>query len=210
MTKDFFIMMPCGQIRIVMSIPRLMDTIAHQVIPGEIVQHAATLETSFYGKVSDSFSPPDEIRLERKIVPMKELVNYRMAALTDRLNRDQLHEACTKFMSERFKEHVSKKKTEFYIKDLDLKAVEELGIKYLENFGSENGTLCIFKLSEFHKFAALVDGEAFRLYRNDRGTHAELIELRPDRWVLGRYDNDMKIIHEMEGMRRYSPGTNDD
>lgn len=44
-------------------------------------------------------------------------------------------------------------------------------------------------------------------YRND---HAELVELRPDKWVLGRYDNDMKIIEEMNSLRLYQPGTNDD
>lgn len=201
--ESFSIVMPCGTLKVLMGLHQLMPTIAHQVVNGQIIHSIMPPDPTRFAVTDKEVVLDEELRTKTSV--LREITNLqKLMVMSKRIDHEKILEDAFKFMTERFKEHVSKKTTEFHIADLDLKSVENLGVKYMENFGADDGSICIFKLSDYHKFAAVVDGEAFRFYRNDHGTHGELVELRPDRWVLGRYDNDMKFLHEMSSMRRYS------
>lgn len=205
MSHTLSITMPCGQLKVYMGIHQLMPTIAHQVVRGEVVHTVMPTDPSKF--IVTETEPPTEASYKHKVNTLLEVADFKRRFLErGRLDNGILAQEVFSFMAQRFKNAVAKKSTEFHISDLDLKAVENLGIKYMENFGSEEGSICLFKLSDYHKFAAMVDAEAFRFYRNEQGTHGELVEMRPDRWVLGRYDNDMKIIQEMASMRQYDAG----
>lgn len=200
--NDFSITMPIGQIRIVMGLNRLMRMFAHEIVHGDVIHtmHPDD-QTIFAVGIQDL---PTQVRT----VPhkLRETLDVRRELMLNRNgSHERIVEAVMKFMEDRFKEFASKKEVAFYAPDLDLAKVEELGYAHMENMGSDNSVLCIFKLSEYHKFAVLVDLESFKFYRNENGTHGELVEINPTKWVIGRYDNDLKIMKQIEGMRRYTP-----
>lgn len=198
MMKNFSIVMPCGQIQIVMGLHNIAPMFAHEVVRSEVV-HVPKL---ILGTVLER--PPMETE-----VSTHRLVSIGMVSELISINPSQVSQVridrAMAFIVERLKCLVARKQVEFYVPDLTLEKVEELGYKYMEQMGSDQGVLCIFQLSKYHKFAALIDvAEAIRLYRNEATSFGELVEINPSKWVLGRYDNDLTIMKQMEGMRRYN------
>lgn len=186
-----------------MGLPRLMQMFAHEVVWGEVIHTVHPDEQTVFS-VGDRALPTESRTIPHRL---RETIDVgRQIRMKQGVSNELLIQALVKFMEDRFKEFASKKEVKFYAPDLNLEKVEELGYEHMENMGSEDSVLCIFKLSDYHKFAVLVDPDSFKFYRNEQGTHGELVEINPKKWIIGRYDNDMTIMKQMEGMRRYTSG----
>lgn len=204
---------PAGAARVVIGIHHLPDMIARQVIrdeTGRLIVPRITIP-SFRG---DTYREEEEqvTQQEYKLLTMFKFTEEMMQhAMRDSSNRNAFTEVrdqmIKEFVCERFKVLASKKPVEFYVANFSIEEAEKLSIKYLENFGSGDCTLLLFKLSEYHKFAAMIDTyEAFKLVMTEVGDKGELVELNPNRWVLGRYGEDMTLLKEMAQNQRHVSG----
>lgn len=206
MNHKFVINMPCGAVDIVIGLPPVADRLAVQMIPAQHEQVVVRSLRNMTSKV-DSF-PEVETEVKQEVHRLLKVYGKEdFMSVKDLSHQSAFQEhrqlMIRKFVAERLKVSVSKKKVEFYVPNLNLAEVEKLGYKYLENMGSESSVLSVFKLSDYHKFAAMIDvADAFKLFLTEDG-RGELAEVNPDKWVLGRYGEDNKLMEEMSNMRRY-------
>lgn len=186
MMKKISLITPVGAIDVVYSIPRLIERIEMCAVNGDGVQVCIPKELPY---VNEPLAVATECLT--KFVPLKEILNYKRAP-----------EVLVPFMAERFKLLAAKKPVEFYVKDLNMEVIQELSMKHMDNMGSEQSVMCIFKLSPYHKFVVIADNYAFRQYVSDNG-RGELVELHPTKWVMGRYECDDVLQKEMAKNMRY-------
>lgn len=129
------------------------------------------------------------------------------------LMREKMAEKAFKCIEEEFKIMVAKKMPAFFMKDLSLENVEKLSEEFAKNWGSEAAGVNV-KLSDYQKFFAIADPSDFCFYlceirqqRIDKpGVTVEyrgkLVDLRPDKWVMGRYE-DLTYLKELSAQRMY-------
>lgn len=218
--NQFNLITPAGQAAVLIGVHHLPDRITRQIVRDE-TEHfmVPRLDPNELPIVGGSLPIESATtRQDYKLLPMFNFSHDMREAITKSVNSrsaftEARDERIKEFVCDRFKALAAKKKTEFYVANFNLEEAEKLSIKYLENFGSSNCMLLLFKMSEYHKFAAMIDShDAFKLVMTEVGTKGELIELNPNRWVLGRYGEDLTLIKEMHENQRYVsnhyPGNN--
>jgi hypothetical protein len=122
---------------------------------------------------------------------------------------EQLYEVSSARIGEEFKIMVAKRNPDFFIKDLNLAAIEELSNKYMENFGGDACGIEV-RLSAYQKFFAIADPADFMFYQtqyrqiaeNSTAFSGKLVDLKPNKWVMGRYEN-LEYLKELSASQRY-------
>lgn len=177
---------PAGQFRVITKLEELMKCFRREVLPDsqEAVLITQVLDTTLGNIHAATIS---ETRIKGHVfLPISD--NPAESCIEDNLYG---------FASKRFKNLVAKKNIEFYIRELNMNAIQELSYKFLENMGSQDAYVCIFQLSSYHKFVAIVDFDCFRIFTTKSGK-AELVEMLPDKWVLGRYEEDNNLLKDID------------
>lgn len=127
--------------------------------------------------------------------------------------RELIDAAVFKQIAEEFKILVAQKAPEFFLKDLNLDAINGLSAKYAEAMGG-NAVGAHINLSQYQQFFVIINLEDFRFmmvklhdptkpYPELRG---KLVNFRPDRLVMGRYEN-LQYLKELSSMERYTAGS---
>lgn len=126
-----------------------------------------------------------------------------------------------KFKEDEFKIMVAQKHPEFFIKDLDFKSIHEMSSKYYQRAYNDDCYGFHVDLGKYQKFFVISSTNDFKFYYTtpelikqsnissydhsiSLNSEARLINVRPDSWVLGRYEN-LTYLEEMNNQRRYVP-----
>lgn len=107
---------------------------------------------------------------------------------------------------------IAKKNVDFHQKDLSIKSIEDLSMKYLEQ-GGNSGSLygVLFNLSKYQKFFLLASLEDFNAYFTEASHNMSsdslcirgaLANLRPELLFIGRYEESI-YLNEMSKQVRY-------
>lgn len=109
---------------------------------------------------------------------------------------------------------IVKAESQFLIKDLNFEKLEEMCIRYAENFGSNELYGFSHNLSAYQKFFVLIDDRCMELFYNTleempalRPEYiyhivAKLVTHRPDLLIVGKYE-DLTYIKEANERMRY-------
>ena len=121
-----------------------------------------------------------------------------------------INELTTKEVNNSFISHVMKRKEEFYKPKLEMQDIIDLSIELAKK--SYNNTIYAFhlELNKYQKYFIYANSNAFKLFisgprHESTATPAlfvKLIELNPDAWISGRYD-DSVYLKELESKKRY-------
>lgn len=108
-----------------------------------------------------------------------------------------------RFCAERFKTFLSKKPIEFSVGVLTIDNLQELAIKYMDNFGSDRSVVILAQLNKYTKLAVIIDmEEAFKIYRTENARRGELVELNPKKWVVGKYTSEVEMFKKFHDHQR--------
>lgn len=121
--------------------------------------------------------------------------------------REELDRAVNQAITQEFKIMVAQKTPDFFIKDMNLEAIENLSNKYMENFGDSSMLGMELRLSPYQKFFAVTSAEYYKFYihqvqdmsRLGQVFQGKLIDFYPNKWVMGRYEN-MEYLKELSAM----------
>lgn len=125
-----------------------------------------------------------------------------------------------KFATEKLFSIISKRKPEFFKKDLDTDSIWELCNKYLENFGSPDLVAFNARLGTNQKFFIITDEEAIQAFMSrdhsayrapgeynkmqiSIGLKMAVEEIIPNKWVSGRYE-EQTYLRELAQNTRYT------
>lgn len=133
---------------------------------------------------------------------------FKEAVLEERLNA---------YAHEKLKSMIVRKTPSFLVGDLTMKSITDLSIEYTKKFNSTNIVATEFFISKYQKYFILAAEDAFKYYmlepvlnrRMDKDcyealTKAEFVEMSPDKWVIGKYENPTYIT-ELNASMRYGP-----
>lgn len=134
-----------------------------------------------------------------------------MASIKDKpaLYIDLINDMFVKFIIQEFNTMVAQKTPEFFVKDLSQDVFQELALEYAKRHGSDCYGVYI-ELSEYQKFLAFIDiNDLHFVVRNYVEPHiaattlrGKVINMRPDKWVLGRYEN-LTYFKDLMNQTRY-------
>ena len=175
--------LPHGQSRVTNVRDFITNYIAHQVVDTERV--GIYIPTEPPQVFTDPLSP---------IAGKYEVKEHK---ITDKRNLE-------KYCIDRFMTFLSKKPIEFNVGNLTIENLEELSIKYLDKFGSDRSIIIIQHLNKYLKLVAIIDEEAFKIYRNETSSKGELVELHPDKWVVGKFQTEIEMFRKLHENTRYS------
>lgn len=131
--------------------------------------------------------------------------------------REQIQDAAFKRIEEEFRIMVAKREPTFFMKDLSMENVEKLSEEYAKQMGSDACGVNI-QLSPYQKFFVIIDPSDLMFYSAEVTRHrvdlpgpvqeylGKLVDLRPDKWQMGRYE-DLTYMKELSAMQRFVPIT---
>lgn len=127
-------------------------------------------------------------------------------------------DAVAKLIDKEFKPLVAKKSPGFLAKDLTIEKIADLSYEYAQNFGCSDICAFEYNLSPYQKFFILGSYSAFKVYTTEIylnqchmkrmfefQTHGAFVELNPNHWVVGRYE-ERTYLKEMASQERFMPG----
>lgn len=164
--------------------------LARQVVPTDSVQIIKPTENPPNAWVHDYVVDKiarEEVNYERREVKLRKAAD---------LNR---------FCADRFKQYLSKKPIEFNVGTLTIENLEDLAGKYMQNFGSESSVIVLEPLNKYLKLVSIIDTQdAFRIYRTEDSSKGDLVELNPNKWVVGKYEDEREMFEKFRNMRTYN------
>lgn len=155
-------------------------------------------------------------KIQQKIIELdKEIqISGTQLRISNEINFQYLlEEAVHKLIIEDFKLLVAKKDPEFFLKDLNMNAINDLSTKYAQEGGYNNCYGIHIELGPYQKFFVVVDIEDFKFYysqwremnRDAITIKGKLINMRPNRLIMGRYEN-LEYLKELNSTRMiYDP-----
>lgn len=128
---------------------------------------------------------------------------------------DLVNNLFIKFIMQEFNTMVAQKTPEFFVKDLSQEVFHELALEYAKRHGSDCYGVYI-ELSEYQKFLAFIDiNDLHFVVQNYVEPHiaattlrGKVINMRPDKWVLGRYEN-LTYFKDVMSKMRYDASSED-
>lgn len=162
-----------------------------------LAHHIVQDDQTRVGTIHPTGEPPGGWSIEDRISSMSsyEHREHKLKQIAD-LNR---------FCADRFKTFLSKKPIEFNVGVLTLDNIQELAIKYMDNFGSDRSVVILARLNKYTKLAVIIDmEEAFKIYRTENARRGELVELNPNKWVVGKYESEVEMFKKFHENARYN------
>lgn len=160
--------------------------------------------------------PADLIEYDRKDLKAQTVLEIPHHKIMQEYDKDlylqiknELKNSTNAFIERRLKEYVIKKFPDFTVGDLNMNVVEDLSMKYAENFGSQEAYGFPVIFSKYQQYYVISDVEAFKMFLSDRIQNVmksttehrgELAEMAPHKWVTGRYEN-LTYLRELSAMR---------
>lgn len=228
MIQDVVLWTCSGGMKIV-YLNQFSKMIPHQVMNSphiEVARNRHPPELWTMNEMRDSFNlPPIDATFERVSHELKtfhQITDYdkRAAQHVQRgfmQFREQIQDAAFKRIEEEFKVMVAQRQPTFFMKDLSIENVEKLSEEYAKNMGSDACGVNV-QLSPYQKFFVIIDPSDLMFYSAEVQRHrvdlpgpvteylGKLVDLRPEKWQMGRYE-DLTYMKELSAMRMYqAPG----
>ncbi len=228
MIQDVVLWTCSGGMKIV-YLNQFAKMIPHEIMQSEFCSTARMKNSgpAFWDPRSLAEMPgPQEASFERHDFQLKtfhQITDYDKRVANGRLDgysrlfREQVQEASFKRIEEEFKVMVAQRNPTFFMKDLSIENVEKLAEEFAKNMGGDACGVNV-QLSPYQKFFVIIDPSDMKFYAAQVERHlisqpgpvteylGKLVDLRPDKWQMGRYE-DLTYMKELSAMRMYqAPG----
>lgn len=225
MIKDMVLWTCSGGMKIV-YLSQFAKMIPHEIMQSEFCSTARLKNNgpALWDPRSFSEMPePQEATFERmdfKLNTFHQITEYDKLKAQHNRNgfsgfREQISDAAFKRIEDEFKVMVAQRQPTFFMKDLSMENVEKLSEEYAKQMGADACGVNI-QLSPYQKFFVIIDPSDLKFYLAEVQRHVisqpgpvteylgKLVDLRPDKWQMGRYE-DLTYIKELSAMQRYTP-----
>lgn len=224
MIQDMVLWTCSGGMKIV-YLSQFAKMIKHAVVQQPIVDvaYGEVPERAFWDHEKNSeFVMPPVAAFKRETHELKPFYQIEADILARRshesgiathMMREQAQEKAFSRIEEEFKIMVAQRQPTFFMKDLSMENVEKLSEEYAKQMGNDACGVNI-SLSPYQKFFVIIDPNDLCFYQTMIQRHTishagpvteflgKLIDLRPDKWQMGRYE-DLTYVKELSAMRMY-------
>lgn len=210
MNKKLIIHLPIGSVTI-----GSLNSYYHEFLNKEKIKYSQCIRIPIVTQPSiasfDSFNNDStnivqaiDIKLTKNLLekfPINKYMKY-----DEKFIEDQL----IKVLNDSFISHIMKRKEQFYKPKLEMEDIQNLCIELAKNSYNNNVYAFHVELNKYQKYFIFVNEQAFKFFisgprHEDFATtalFAQLVELYPNGWISGRYDESV-YLKELYANNRY-------